>query len=383
MRICVFWEYFQHYHCARVRALINASHQFGAELFPISISGVASGVHSSKIDSDIHEHVTILCKDPRENPMDSSLVSSQLLGFIKTKKIDVVFVIGWSSKISRAVVSKAKYLGCRVVLMLEGQKKDRKRVFWKEAYKRFYFMRKVDAVFCGGKTHASYARWLGFSSEKIFTGYDAVDNRFWSNLATKARLHESVIRKQLNLEQSYFVASGRFVEKKNFVGLLTAYAKYLKISNSPKLNLIIIGDGPLRGKIEATIDKYGLSSRVMLPGYLDPSEIAKFFSFAAAFIMSSSHYEQWGLVVNEAMACGLPVIVSDICGCAPDLLSNGKNGFTYAANDLDQLTDLMSLIGSNKIDLCAMGRSSSLIIEKYGLNQFTESFYKAAQVAIE
>lgn len=384
MRICVFWEYFQHYHSARVRVLIESAIHFEHELFPISICGEASGVHRSAIGSDISERITTLYDRAVDDPLNHSLTSEKLLSFIKANRIDVVFIIGWNSKVSRSIVAKAKRLGVRVVLMLEGQKKDCPRYFFKEAYKRYYFLSKVDAIFCGGTSHADYARSLGFDPKKIFDGYDAVDNNYWSQLANKARSREEKNSRLMDLgtDEGYFVASGRFVEKKNFIGLITAYADYLKMTKSEKKSLVLIGDGPLRKEIEEAIEKYDLNFKVKLPGYLEPDEVAEYFAFASAFIMPSSHYEQWGLVVNEAMACSLPVIVSDICGCAPDLVRDGQNGFVYPANNLSRLTQLMCLVGEDKCNIDEMGMLSSDLIQGHGLEHFAENFYKAAEVAL-
>ena len=77
-----------------------------------------------------------------------------------------------------------------------------------------------------------------------------------------------------------------------------------------------------------------------MPGFKQYDELPIYYGLAGAFIHASTT-EQWGLVVNEAMAAGLPVIVSERCGCAPDLVENGRNGFTFDPYDVDALTHLM------------------------------------------
>jgi 1,2-diacylglycerol 3-alpha-glucosyltransferase len=93
-------------------------------------------------------------------------------------------------------------------------------------------------------------------------------------------------------------------------------------------DLVVCGDGDLRPRLHALARELGLEQRVHWPGFVQYPDLPVYYALADAFILAST-IEPWGLVVNEAMACGLPVLVSDRCGCAPDLVPEGQNGFTF------------------------------------------------------
>ena len=101
---------------------------------------------------------------------------------------------------------------------------------------------------------------------------------------------------------------------------------------------------------------------------------------ASAFVHASTT-EQWGLVVNEAMAAGLPVLVSNRCGCAPDLVRDGVNGFTFDPYDVDRLADLMLKVSSDQCDREAMGQASRAIIKDWGPERFADGLMQAVAVA--
>ena len=100
-----------------------------------------------------------------------------------------------------------------------------------------------------------------------------------------------------------------------------------------------------------------------------------------AFIHASTT-EQWGLVVNEAMAAGLPVLVSERCGCAPDLVAPGFNGFLFDPEDVNSITDAMIEIADGSHDPRAMGRNSQEIVARWSLARFAEGLNGAVEAAL-
>src|SRR5207249_5035240 len=147
---------------------------------------------------------------------------------------------------------------------------------------------------------------------------------------------------------NYFLASARFVEKKNLTSLIRAYAEYrdrLKgigvtdpgYKGAP-WDLVLLGDGPLRETLNAQLSTLNLHSHVHLPGFKQYDELPVYYALANAFVHASTT-EQWGLVVNEAIASGLPVIVSERCGCVPELVQG--NGFTFDPMDEHELASLL------------------------------------------
>jgi glycosyltransferase involved in cell wall biosynthesis len=119
-----------------------------------------------------------------------------------------------------------------------------------------------------------------------------------------------------------------------------------------------------------------------LAGFRQIEEIPVYYGLAKAFIHPALQ-DQWGVVVNEAMASGLPVIVSKNCGCAPELVEQGGNGFVFDPLDVAQLADYMLRISSDPVSLEQMGRASLEKISHWGLDRFAEGLYSAAEIALE
>jgi len=238
-------------------------------------------------------------------------------------------------------------------------------------------------------------------------------------LEAEIRPPSSVLRLQYGLPERYFLACSRFGEKKNIPRLIQAYAKYrekaeklkaemlksegnkplvdhrpqttglqdasdVPLSSSPVVpwSLVIVGDGEKRPEIEATISRLGVAGGVHLAGAKSFGDIPAYYALAGAFVHASTT-EQWGLVVNEAMASGLPVLVSSRCGCAPDLVQEGVNGFTFDPYNVEELAQLMFKISAfQPSSLSACGDASRRIIADWGPDRFASGLKSASECAL-
>ncbi len=293
----------------------------------------------------------------------------------------VVAVPGWSSRGALAALAWCLSTSTPAVMMSDSAAHDEQRRIWKEALKR-QIVRLCSAGLVGGKLHINYLVDLGVPRERIFPGYDVVGNAHFTAGAKAARKEAEISRMCLGLPDRYFLASNRFVDKKNLPRLLQAYELYRKRAGYNAWHLILLGDGPLRPQLQALISELDLSAYVMMPGFKQYDELPIYYGLASAFVHASTT-EQWGLVVNEAMAAGLPVIVSERCGCAPDLVENDCNGFIFDPYNVDALADLMSKITADKCDREAMGRASQEMVRRWDSEVFGENLCKAAKMAFE
>ena len=257
------------------------------------------------------------------------------------------------------------------ILFSETTELDARRIWWKEKIKS-WIVRHYKSALVGGETHKRYLVKLGMSEEAIFLGYDVVNN---------TTFHPSNISHLVNpLEKPFFLAINRFIPKKNLIFLITSYAEYRRQVVTKAWDLVLCGDGILRGEIEAKIEELNLQDVVHLPGFLQQAELLPYFSHASCFIHAST-IEQWGLVVNEAMAAGLPVIISHRCGCFEDLVIDGINGFGFDPENSQQLAELMVTIGSGKVDLHAMGQAALQHIQKFSPDYFADGLMQAVEYA--
>jgi glycosyltransferase involved in cell wall biosynthesis len=303
---------------------------------------------------------------------------------------DVVAVNGWNNFGSLAAANCCVERGLPMVVMSESARGDQPRTWWKERIKR-QLINLYSAALVGGRRHVDYLVELGMPGDRIFTGYDVVDNEYFRQEAEEVRSQRSEIRQKYGLPENYFLASARFIEKKNLPMLIRAYARYRELAgdrdggqrttgNGP-WDLVLLGDGPLRETLNSQLATLNLHGHVHLPGFKEYSELPVYYAFARAFVHASMT-EQWGLVVNEAVALGLPVIVSNRCGCVPELVTD--NGFTFdPASEHELAARLLEVASLSDHDLEHFAEASRRIAARFGPDRFGEGLERAATMAIK
>jgi len=306
---------------------------------------------------------------------------------------DVVAVNGWNNFGSLIATICCMRRGIHMVVMSESARQDEPRTRWKETIKR-RIVNLYSAALIGGQRHIDYLVELGMPRERIFSGYDVVDNDYFGRRTTDIR--NSHLRRgyggqaafeipdKRGLPENYFLASARFIEKKNLPRLISAYSKYRQKSQTAgkvPWDLVLLGDGPLRETLNSQLFSLKLNEHVHLPGFKPYEELPDYYASANAFIHASAA-EQWGLVVNEAIASGLPVIVSNRCGCAPELV-NG-NGFVFDPTNEDELADrLLEMASLSNQERKDLGENSYRIAANFAPERFGEGLERASNVAIE
>jgi 1,2-diacylglycerol 3-alpha-glucosyltransferase len=314
---------------------------------------------------------------------------------------DVVAVNGWNNFGSLAAANCCVRRGIPMVVMSESARQDERRTRWKEMIKQ-RVVGLYSAALVGGQRHVDYLVELGMSRERIFTGYDVVDNEYFRQETEEVRSRMSEVRSKYGLPENYFLASARFIEKKNLPRLIRAYAEYRQLCRasvsdaetsqvarnppSPRLrrtgapwDLVLLGDGPLRETLNAQLSTLNLNEYVHLPGFKPYDELPVYYALAKAFVHASTT-EQWGLVVNEAIASGLPAIVSNRCGCAPELVLG--NGFTFdPTNEHELAARLLELASLSDEERKHLGDASSRIAANFAPERFGEGLEQAATVA--
>jgi glycosyltransferase involved in cell wall biosynthesis len=197
------------------------------------------------------------------------------------------------------------------------------------------------AFVAAGESSVDYLISLGASRDSIFVAPDAVDVELYSTLAAKARQHPEEVRTRHQLPRRYFLCAGRVVREKGVFELLSAYAA-LDESVRSQVGLVFAGDGAARSQLQLLAGNIGAGS-VRFSGFIQREQMPELYALAEALVFPT-HSDPWGLVVNEAMACGLPIIASEVAGCVADLVEDGRNGFVVPARDIAGLTAAMQTV---------------------------------------
>lgn len=237
--------------------------------------------------------------------------------------------------------------GVRVVLMSESKFDDYARHMPVELLKRLVLSPYCAAV-VGGRRHISYANLLGFRRRTVLPGYDGVSIE---RVRAQAGIHNPPYA-----ERS-FVFVGRFVGKKNLIELIDGYALYAGRAGGDARKLILAGSGRLDAELKERAAKLGLQDKIEFPGFLSANEVSGLLAGSLALVLVST-VEQWGLVVNEALALGLPVIVSESVGSRDALVRNLVNGYVVENGSPEGLARAMALIAGNEAHWQDLSRGS-------------------------
>ena len=291
---------------------------------------------------------------------------------------DVLAVNGWGFPEARSAISWSARAKIPVVLMSDSQEHDARRWFPIEWIKRRY-VRACASAFVAGARHSEYIQKLGMPPDHIVLGYDVVDNAHFQSGADRARGDDENERRKLNTPRRYWLCCARFVRRKNLETLIEAFAAYRVRAGTAAWDLVLIGDGPLALKLAAASRGLGIEENVRMPGFVQYPVLPAYYGLASAFVLPSV-VEPWGLVVNEAMAAGLPVLVSSACGCAPDLVREGVNGFSFDPRDPGALADAMLRLAVNS-SVADMGRASRTIVASYTPESFAVAMERAVDLA--
>jgi glycosyltransferase involved in cell wall biosynthesis len=231
-----------------------------------------------------------------------------------------------------------------MILWSESNRFDRERGRWPEAVKRLY-VRSFQAAHVYGRSQREYLLELGLAPDRIFTGRAVIDT---------ARFRP---RPQLLTRYKTLVFVGRFAPEKDLPLLLTALSRLPQEPADPRLLLKLVGYGPLEPALRSLAIQLGIDPFVQFHGPAAQSDLPAIYT-AADGIVLPSRSEPWGLVVNEAMCCGLPAIVSDRCGCAADLVTP-QTGWVFRAGDAGQLAAALDRFGDLPRErLAAMGAAA-------------------------
>lgn len=375
MRIAIGVERIGPYHRARINAAADI-----AEVTAVEYQSRDQTYRWDTVDSDLRfPRVTLFPDRPRTKGNADMLIDAWTDALRKVKP-DVVAIPGWFDPISLAGLYAARRLDIPVNVMSASTEIDKKRHPAVEAVKA-RILSLFSAAVVGGHPHKRYMEKLGFPGGGVFLGYDVVDNGYFEHAADQVRANGDAMRRAEGLPERYFLAISRFIEKKNFPMLLEAYSAYRKASDGEPVALLILGDGELKPLIEETVERLNLRDCVRLPGFIQYDKLPVYLALADAFVLPSTS-EQWGLVVNEAMAAGLPVLVSERCGCAEDLVEKGGNGYPFDPENVDQLALQMQIVAADRQALTAMGVRSREIIARWSPTLFAESLLNACRYAV-
>lgn len=231
--------------------------------------------------------------------------------------------------------------GVRVVLLSESKFDDRSRAVGFELFKSL-LLAPYRAAIVGASRQSTYFRFLGFRSRPILPGYDTVGIDRIRGMSKSTLAPDG-----FPFDQRPFVYVGRFVIKKNLIELVEAYAQYCRTCAGTPRRMVLIGSGEEEAAIRRAADAHGVTDKIDFPGFLSAPQVATQLADGLCLVLPSLE-EQWGLVVNEALALNLPVIASSAVGSVDLLVRNLINGYVVEPGSADSLAKALTAMGESE-----------------------------------
>lgn len=221
-----------------------------------------------------------------------------------------------------------------------------------------------------GKQNRRFYDFYRVSKDRIFASPYFVDNAFFAERARDEISRREILRQQWAIPPHAFcfLFAGKLQEKKHPFDLLKALEHLQAEANPLDLHLLIVGSGELETACRERVQQSALP--VTFAGFINQGEMATAYAVADALVLPSDHGETWGLVVNEAMACGLPAIVSDQVGCAVDLVEANITGAIYPCRDVVALAGALAAMARDPAAARRMGNAArERVTASYGVDQ--------------
>lgn len=237
--------------------------------------------------------------------------------------------------------------------------RDNTKIRFKEMAKSFFFQH-CQGFFCYGTRSKDYIQSYGIDPKLIYSPCQAAALPHAYDAASILRRYRTSPR--CDWESPTFLFVGRLSKEKGLEDLLAAFRSVLQ--QLPKANLLLAGPGSERDGLESLAAAWGLGSSATFLGSQTPEQIGDLLQSSTALVLPSRK-EPWGLVVNEALSYGCPVVVSDVCGCIPELVLNGVTGYAFAAGDVDALRDSMLRVVSLNNDRFGTATRCMEVISQY------------------
>ncbi len=304
-------------------------------------------------------------------------------------KYDAVLVYGWNSLTSWLAFLTA-FLR-KIPVFIHGENPLNQEAFksgFKIKIKKFilgWLFKRIKFFLYIGEENKKFFKFYGTPEEKLIFCPYAVENERFVGEAEKLKYRKNEFKKELRLngEQAVVLFMGKLIEKKRPLDLLKAYEMLITRSPNHPITelpaLVFVGDGVLRSKLEEYSKERNLDN-VYFIGFKNQTELPKYYTLADVLVLPSGAGETWGLAVNEAMCFGLPIIVSDVVGCGPDLVKDNVNGFIFPLDDAEQLSLRLKDLIDDSAKRKSFGEKSSGIIKKYTFEKDIEGILTALKL---
>lgn len=307
-------------------------------------------------------------KDPGSHHF-SGIDNPSLIKEVEDWKAEAILVYGWSF---RSHFKLMRHFHGRKRILFRGDstfvtQSSAIKSFIRKAYLSFVY-RYADVCLYVGQNNKQYYQKAGVKSSKLVFAPHAVDNGRFSKDDQQLKMQADEWKTSLGIdkEKVCLLFAGKLVKDKNAQIIID----FILRDKQGKYTAIIVGNGEYENELKNMAA--GNSNIRFLP-FQNQGVMPKVYRLADIFVMPTKTSETWGLAINEAMASGCPVLVSDKCGAAVDLVHEGRNGFIFTSSDEKDFAAKLHLFGTDRSRIKKMGEESKRIIAEWSLESLSEA----------
>ncbi|MGD1914086.1 MAG: glycosyltransferase family 4 protein [Rivularia sp. (in: cyanobacteria)] len=273
---------------------------------------------------------------------------------------DVIICGGWHHFSHWLALVYAQMTKTPLLIWSESTLKDERSVSNIKHKLKTWIINQADGYIISGNAQKKYLLNLGAKQDRIYIAPNAVDSNFFTCETQRYRQQKTMWKDKLGINGCVILYVGRLIDEKGIPELLEAFTK---LSPHNQVTLIIVGDGSRSQDYHLFCQQNQLNN-VVFTGFQPQTALPQYYGIADIFVFPTKS-DPWGLVVNEAMAAGLPIICSDAAGAAPDLVVNGKNGYLVPVRDVKKLSEALQILVEDESLREKMGLYSQEIIANY------------------
>jgi glycosyltransferase involved in cell wall biosynthesis len=293
---------------------------------------------------------------------------------IARERFDVFMLTGWRTRSDWQAMRACEAAGTPMIVRGDSQLRDdsaAKRVLKRLLYPRL--LTRFEACLSVGERSAEYFRYYG--ARRIIPAPHFIDNAAFTERAIVARARRDTTRHRWGINRTSMVVlfAGKLIPRKRPLDLIRAVRGLLGI------HLIIVGDGELKGECRRQTARFNIPST--FTGFLNQTAITDAYASADVLVLPSGRHETWGLVVNEAMASGLPAVVSESAGCVPDLIRDGETGYSFHEGDIRDLRRILTYLVDHPGETARMGEAAAKRVAGYSPAAAAAGVLAAAEAA--
>lgn len=340
--ICVLLHQIGPYHHARLNALARRF-----DVLAVEIRATSTEYYWTNLDHGVCNYSVVRAQG-----------KAAIVNVFKQHSIDFFLTYGWNEPEYLQTILYAKKNRQQVFMASDSIEIASTRNIIKHFIKR-KIAQSIDGFLVAGKRSEAYIRYY-VPQAIIEKPFDVVDNAHFENYGNYN-------------PNGYLLCVARLIEKKNIIALVDAVSLIKEFFEKYNTKLLIVGSGLEQNSIESAIKSHNLSNLVTLENWKSYEELPALYHNAQALILPSLYGETWGLVVNEALSAGLPILLSNKCGCLPELLHEGDNGFSFNPSRIDISKTVKQYLNLAVDEKRGMSKKSKAIVSHYEINNHVDA----------